>query len=156
MNDKLNVIFDVSGSFFEHGKIEILKMLRVAVTRVSKNFGASPVFFAWREEIKNFEVKEDFKAHGTAEISALTEFFSALPAHSKILLVTDNFKSLDDVAKIKRVLKNKNLRLILMTVGAGAERSKNYNLSTVGGIFSLADLVTATKILLCDEGGAGE
>lgn len=154
MSENLNVIFDVSGSLSEHGKISILKMLKLSITRTAKNFGATSTFFVWREEIKNFEGKEDFKPHGTAEVSALTKFFEELAETSKILLVCDNFKNLEDVAKIKKVLKDKNLHLILMTVGAGAEKSKNYNISTVGGIFSPADVVSAIEILLfCDKGG---
>ena len=155
MSENLNVIFDVSGSFSEYGKISILKMLKFSITRTAKNFGAATNFFFWNEEIKQFEGKKDFEPRGTASVSALKKFFFELAETSKILLVTDNFKNLEDVSEIKKVLKDKNLHLILVTVGAGAEISKNYNISTIGGIFSPADIVSATEILIfCDKGGA--
>ena len=154
MSEEINIIFDASGSFGENGKSSIEKMLAVSARRIAANFGAEVIFFIWREEIEQLRKLPDLKPEGRAEIDALTNFIEDNPDGSKFLLITDSFKSLSEVAKIKKILEEKNSDLILMTVGADAAREENYNVSTFGGIFSPADFPTALQMLM--SGNRGE
>lgn len=152
MNENLTVIFDCSGSFDENGKIEILRSLRLSTARIIKNFGARPIFFTWREEIISQTSPKDLVAHGSIDVSSLVNFIDACPEGSKILLFSDGIWDLDACTEIKSALAARKTVLVFVAVGADANRSTNYNISTFGGVWSPADLPSAIQILLFGGG----
>lgn len=154
MNENLNVIFDCSGSFDENGKIEILRSLRLSTAHIAENFGACPTFFTWREEINPQTSPKDLVARGSADVSALLNFIATCPEGAKILLFSDGIWDLDACAEIKSALSARRVTLIFVAVGADANRSINYNISTFGGIWSPADLPSAVQILLFGGGAS--
>ena len=148
MDKNLTVILDCSGSFAENGKLEILCALRLTVARLSKNFGASTEFFIWRDEVHLMTNPKEVVAQGISEISALKNFLASYPDEANILLLSDGAWSIDETPKIKSLLAAKKINLVFVAVGADANRSVNYNLSTVGGVWSSADLPAAIQVLL--------
>lgn len=152
MNENLTVIFDCSGSFDENGKIEILRSLRLSTARIVKNFGARPIFFTWREEIISQTSPKDLVAHGSIDVSSLVNFIDACPEGSKILFFSDGIWDLDACTEIKSALAAQKTALVFVAVGADANRSTNYNVSTFGGVWSPADLSSAIQILLFGGG----
>ena len=144
----LTVILDCSGSFAENGKLEILKALRLTVARVSKNFGSKANFFIWRDEINPLTSPKEVVPFGIAEISALKNFLTNYNEDADIILISDGSWSIDESPKIKSLLAEKNFQLIFVAVGADANRSINYNVSTIGGVWSPADLPAALHDLL--------
>ncbi|MBR3746282.1 MAG: hypothetical protein IKN27_04905 [Selenomonadaceae bacterium] len=148
MNENLTVIFDCSGSFDENGKIEILRSLRLSTARIAENFGARPTFFTWREEIFPQTSSKDIVARGSVDVSALMNFIDTCPEGSKILLFSDGVWDLDACAKIKSSLIARHVTSVFVAVGADANRSVNYNISTFGGIWSPTDLPAAIQMLL--------
>lgn len=153
MNENLMVILDCSGSFDENGKIEILRSLRLSTARIAKNFGARPTFFIWREEISSQTSPKDIIARGRLDVHALKNFIADCPEGGKILLFSDGIWDLEACAEIKSVLATRRAELVFVAVGADANRSSNYNISTLGGIWSPADLPSAIQMLLF-RGGA--
>ncbi len=154
MNENLTVILDCSGSFDENGKIEILRSLRLSTERTAKNFGARSTFFIWREEISPYTCPKDIAARGSADISALMNFIGTCPEGVKILLFSDGIWDLDACAKIKSALTARHAALVFVAVGADANRSTNYNISTFGGVWSSADLSSAVQMLLFGGGAS--
>lgn len=148
MDKNLTVILDCSGSFAENGKLEILRALRLTVARLAKNFGAAADFFIWRDDVHPMTGPKEIVAHGVSEISALKNFLSNCPEGSKILLLTDGSWSIDESPKIKSALAAQKIDLAFAAVGADANRSSKYNISTLGGIWSPADLPSAVQVLL--------
>jgi len=147
----LTVILDCSGSFAENGKIEILRALRLTVARVAKNFGAKANFFIWRDEINPMTSPKDVVPFGISEISALKNFLTNYNEEANILLLSDGTWSIDESTKIKLLLDSKNFQLIFAAVGADANRSSNYNVSTIGGVWAPADLPAAVQKLLIGD-----
>ena len=154
MNENLTVIFDCSGSFDENGKIEILRSLRLSTARIAENFGARSTFFTWREEFFPQTSPKDIIASGSADISALVNFIDACLEDTKILLFSDGIWDLDACAKIKSSLTARRVKLIFVAVGADANRSINYNISTFGGVWSPEDLPSAVQMLLFGGGAS--
>ena len=154
MNKNLTVILDCSGSFDENGKMEILRSLRLSTARIAKNFGASLTFFIWREEIRLQTGPKDLVAGGRLNVHALENFISDCPEGAKILLFSDGIWDLDACAEIKSALAARKVELIFVAVGADANRSANYNISTFGGVWSPADLPSAIQMLLFGGGAS--
>lgn len=152
MEKILTVILDCSGSFAENGKLEILRALRLTVARLAKNFGAAANFFIWRDDVHPMSSPKEVVAQGVSEISALKNFLSNCPEGSKVLLLSDGAWDVDESPKIKSLLAAQKIDLAFAAVGADANRSSNYNISTAGGIWSPADLPSAVQVLL--SGGA--
>lgn len=148
MNKNLTVILDCSGSFDENGKIEILRSLRLSTARIVKNFGAHSTFFIWREKISPQTCPKDLVARGRLNIHALEDFIINCPEGSKILLFSDGIWDLESCAKIKSALTKRHAALVFVAVGADANRSANYNISTFGGVWSPTDLPSAVQMLL--------
>lgn len=148
MNENLTVIFDCSGSFDENGKIEVLRLLRLSTARIIKNFGARPTFLTWREEVSPQTSPKDLVAHGRVDVSALVKFIDTCPKGAKILLFSDGIWDLNACTEIKSALAARKVTLVFVAVGADANRSTNYNISTFGGVWSPADLPSAVQILL--------
>lgn len=148
MDKNLTVILDCSGSFAENGKLEILRALRLTVTRLAKNFGASAEFFIWREDVHPLTNPKEVVPRGVGEVSALKKFLADCSEGAKILLLSDGAWSIDDSPKIKSALAAKKIDLVFVAVGADANRSTNYNISTVGAVWSPADLPAAIQTLL--------
>lgn len=148
MDKNLTVILDCSGSFAENGKLEILRALRLTIARLAKNFGASTELFIWRDEVRPMTNPKEIIAQGVGEISALKNFLAICPEGSNILLLSDGAWSIDESPKIKSLLAAQKINLVFVAVGADANRSVNYNLSTVGGVWSSADLPAAMQALL--------
>ena len=146
MDKNLIVILDCSGSCAENGKLEILRALRLTVTRLAKNFGASMEFFIWRDDISPLTNPKEVVPQSISEISALEKFLANCPEGAKILLLSDGAWSIDDSAKIKSAAKAINL--VFVAIGADANRSANYNVSTIGGVWSPADLPAAVQAVL--------
>ena len=154
MNENLTVILDCSGSFDENGKIEILRSLRLSTARIAKNFGARSTFFTWREEINPQTSPKDIVARGKVDVSALVNFINTCPESAKILLLSDGIWDLNACAKIKSALAARHAALVFVAVGADANRSANYNISTFGGVWSPADLPSAVQMLLFGDGAS--
>ena len=154
MNENLTIILDCSGSFDENGKIEILRSLRLSAARIAKKFGAGSTFFTWREEINLQTSPKDLVAYGSADIAALLKFIDACDENTKIILFSDGVWDLAACAKIKSTLKLRRVELIFVAVGADANRSANYNISTIGGVWSPEDLPAAIQVLLRGGGGS--
>lgn len=148
MNENLTVIFDCSGSFDENGKIEILHSLRLSTVHIAENFGVCPTFFTWRKEINPQTSPKDLIPCGSVDISALVNFINTCPEGSKILLFSDGIWDLDSCTKIKSALVARCTALVFVAVGADANRSANYNISTFSGVWSPEDLPSAVQILL--------
>lgn len=148
MDKNLIVILDCSGSFAENGKLEILRALRLTVARLAKNFGASAEFFIWRDNVQPLTNPKEVVPKGISEISALKKFLADCPEGAKILLLSDGAWSIDDTPKIKSVLAANKINLVFVAVGADANRSINYNISTIGGVWSPADLPAAVQAVL--------
>ena len=146
MNKNLIVILDCSGSFAENGKLEILRAFRLTAVRVSKSFGANSDFFIWREDVQPLNNPKEVVPKGSSDILALKKFLAACPDGAKILLLSDGAWDIDDCPKIKSALAAKDL--VFVAIGADANRASNYNISTVGGIWSPADLPAAIQTLL--------
>lgn len=152
MNKNLMVILDCSGSFDENGKIEVLRSLRFSTMRIAKNFGASSTFFIWREKISPQTSLKDLVARGRLDIHALEDFIINCPEGTRILLFSDGIWDLEACAEIKSALAARQVELVFVAVGADANRSSNYNISTLGGIWSPADLPSAIQMLLFGGG----
>lgn len=148
MDKNLTVILDCSGSFAENGKLEILRALRLTVARLAKNFGASSEFFIWRDEIRPLTSPKDVVAQGVGNISALKNFLTSCSNDAKIIMLSDGSWSVDESPKIKSTLAAQKINLVFVAVGADANRSTNYDISTVGGVWSPADLPAAVQTLL--------
>lgn len=148
MNNVLTVIFDCSGGFDENGKLDILHALRLSTARLAKNFGASAEFFVWRDEIRPLTNPKEMTPRGVCEVSALKDFFATRSAGTNVLLLSDGLWSLDDSAKIKQSLAEKRINSAFVAVGADARRTGNFCVSTVGGVWSPADLPAAIQTLL--------
>lgn len=146
--EKILTVMDCSGSFAENGKIEILRTLRLIVGRVVKNFRAETNFFIWRENIRPLISPKDIVAHGVGEISALEKFLADCPVGAKILLLSDGLWDIDARPKIKSLLTAREIDLAFVAVGADSNNSSNYDISTVGGIWSPAEIPAAIQRLL--------
>lgn len=154
MRKTLNVVLDVSGGFAENGKIEILRALKLSTEAFADKFGATVEFFIWREEIRPFAQPSDLVPVGKAEIPALCSFVEKFPASSKILLLSDGIWSSSDTVAIRRAIKSSGVDLIFVAVGVGAADSKNYDVSTFGGIWQAVDLGAAVQTLIFANGDA--
>lgn len=148
MEKIFTVILDCSGSFAENGKLEILRALRLTVARLAKNFGARAEFFIWREDVRPLTSPKEIVPQGVGEISALKNFLTDCPDGAKILLMSDGVWDIADARKIKSALAAKKIALVFVAVGADANRSTNYNISTLGGVWSPADLPAAVQAVL--------
>ena len=148
MNEILTVIIDVSGSFAENGKIEIVRALRLSAIRLAKKFGADSEFFIWREDVQPLATPKEIIPRGKNEVSALIEFISACPEGAKILLLSDGDRFSDDGSRIKSAATSRKINLAFVAVGADAGRSKNCAVSTVGDVWSPADLPSAIQAVL--------
>ena len=148
MNKKLTVVLDGSGSFAENGKQDVLRAMYCSVGSLAKSFGGSAEFFIWREDVRPLTKMKEIVAGGRNEIPALVDFISACPFGTKILLLSDGLWSSDGVAKIKSAVRQQNIHLIFVAVGADANRSKIFDVSTLGGVWSPVDLPAAVQTIL--------
>lgn len=152
MKKNLMVILDCSGSFAENGKIEILRALRLSAAYLAGKYGVLADFFIWREEIQQLTNPKEIVAQGRSEISALEKFLATCPENSKIILLSDGQWSIDDSRKLKSVIAAREISLVFSAIGADANRSRNYAISTIGGVWFAADFPSAVQALLI--GGA--
>ena len=144
MADTLKIVLDVSGSFAENGKIEILRAMKLSAESFAEKFGAPAEFFIWRDEIRPLNKPADLVPSGRAEISALCTFLEK-NSGAKFVLLSDGAWTLRNVTEIRRAIKSSKAALVFVAVGADAADSENYSVSTVGGIWSAADLGSAIQ-----------
>ena len=109
---------------------------------------------AVRRIIKGIENKEkivifgDYDVDGITSTTVLKKFLEDCSENSKVLLLSDGEWNINESQKIKSILNNNKINLVFVAVGADANRSSNYNISTIGGIWSPADLPAAIQSLL--------
>ena len=153
MDEILIVVLDVSGSFAENGKIEVLRSLRLSTASFVEKFDADAEFFIWRDEVRAFQSPRDVVASGKASIEALIDFISDCDDGSKFLILSDCMWTSDEAAAIRAAFRKKNAVAAAVAIGADASRAKNYCVSTLGGTWTATDIGAAIQTVLNCTGG---
>lgn len=136
MSRKINVIFDVSGSFSADGKDALqINMLITLISATSKteysNKEIEIAFLEWGEEIYDISPEDVFENYvencmkfgGVANIDKLIDFIKAVEPQSRLLLLSDGLFSEGDIQAVKKIIQAKDD--ILVAVGVGADSDKN-------------------------------
>lgn len=134
MSKKINIIFDVSGSFAEDGKDSLqVNLLMTLFSATSKpdflNEELEIAFLEWGEAIYDIDLDDlyyNYTANcmnfgGRANVEALMEYIVAVEPKSRFLLLSDGVFSPGEIKAFKTVLQKKEAVLVPIAVGPDAD-----------------------------------
>lgn len=133
MSKKINIIFDVSGSFAEDGKDSLqVNLLMALFSATSKpdflNEELEIAFLEWGEAIYDIDLDDlyyNYTANcmnfgGRASVEALMEYIAAVEPKSRFLLLSDGVFSPGEMKALKSILQEKEAVLVPIAVGPDA------------------------------------
>ena len=147
MENKINIIFDFSGSMTELGKSAVLKSMVFRLRTIADRNGVKAGFFLWQNEIIPFKEMWDIEPVGRINPTALADFITAKPLGEKYLLLSDGISDLESVSTISKALTVSKAVLLTVAIGRDANRRSLAEISNDKSIWSSADVLQAMDYL---------
>lgn len=145
--ERLHVIFDASGSFYEPGKQHMLRYLgNTAMNLAFMSWAkAEFIFYTWNEELCDAEDISAIETKGIADAEVLRQFLSELADNEAVILITDgNFEGVNK-RKLKDLTVSLDKRFAVVAAGYDAAKVQLQSLSK--NFFFAEDMCTAFKLL---------
>ena len=148
MDRDINIVFDLSGSMAELGKIRILKLLAARLMPLVKRYGNVAHFWGWREAVTPLKGPRDM-ALAANNSQGLIDFIGGDVASGKYLLLSDGLWATEITNQIKQQVTATRSCLVAVAIGADADTWSLSQISYGQAMYSPADIVTAVQSLCC-------
>ncbi len=150
MDRDINIVFDLSGSMAELGKIRILKSLAARLMPLVSRHGEVVNFWGWREAVTPLKGPRDMVLAANNS-QGLIDFIEDNGFGGKYLLLSDGLWAAEITNQIKQQVTATRSCLVAVAIGADANTWSLSQISHGQTMYSSADIVTAVQSLCCAD-----
>lgn len=142
MNNRIDIIVDISGSISENGKAAVVKYLLYSIKNIfmREEYSKYKVnLLQWSDKMMDVNSIAELRFNGTLNDEVMKKYLDGLEEKDAIILLTDG----SFPTKIRNVFRNiseKKIKLYCVAIGAEADIFGLKKISTYPVIFNSADI----------------